>query len=226
MCARRNRRHKYELAGMHVHSDELSRIHTHTHAHAPKLWPLNKFTHVLIRSPHIPQLPAAHHLPFKFSFLIPPHVSLYFQTNERLRRSSLDLSAWFLLGFFFSLLQTWNTAASLSASLSISQPGSQSIHKLPAAGHGCPFTKRIAGREEKKKEKRKRNTQGGISNGREGKKQRRRAECDSWMCLCSSDAGVELRVGLTVVCGSCRTSERVRGREGGRQHCAVEMSHH
>lgn len=30
----------------------------------------------------------------------------------------------------------------------------------------------------------------------------------------------------SVVRGSCRTSERVKGREGGQQHCAVEMSHH
>lgn len=46
--------------------------------------------------------------------------------------------------------------------------------------------------------------------------------------LWSAVASVELRVRLTVVCGSYRTSERVRGREGGQQqqHGAEEMSHH
>lgn len=51
-------------------------------------------------------------------------------------------------------------------------------------------------------------------------------ECEPRVGACSRAASAEFRVGLTVVCGSCRTSERVKGREGGQQQCAEEMSHH
>lgn len=57
-------------------------------------------------------------------------------------------------------------------------------------------------------------------------KQRTREEQCVILGSLSVKQSVEFRVGLSVVCGSCRTSERVRGREGGQQHCAVEMSHH
>lgn len=167
MCVHWNRTHKYKLVHTHVRSVTMWRIimdkraQTHTHVQAPKLWHLNKFTHVLIRSPafHSFQQPITYR---NFSFTIP----LTCLCISRLIRGSVapHLTSQHCLFFL-----TWNTAASLLTSLSISQPGRQSVHsQAPHTGHGCPFTKM-------KKKKKKRNTQGGISNG-EKQKQRNRGE--------------------------------------------------
>lgn len=126
----------------------------HTPVHAPKTLASTLIHTCLDTSPSIPQLSA----PITYlQFHDSPHVSLYFQTTKKLRRSSLDLSA---LPFF-----NWNTAASLFASLSVSQPGSQSIHKLLTPATDAHSQKRG----------KKRNTQGGISNG-EKQKQRNSGE--------------------------------------------------
>lgn len=166
MCVHWNRTHKYKLVHTHVRSVTMWRIimdkraQTHTHVHAPKLWHLNKFTHVLIRSPafHSFQQPITYR---NFSFTIP----LTCLCISRLIRGSVapHLTSQHSLFFFF----TWNTAASLLTSLSISQPGSQSIHKLPTLATDA--------HSQKWKKKKKRNTQGGISNG-EKQKQRNRGE--------------------------------------------------
>lgn len=160
----------------------------------------------------IPQLLAAFHLPY-LQFLDSPHVSLYFQTTKRLCGSLLDLSA--LPSFI------WSTAAPLFFLLPVCQSVSQAvspIHKL--------LTLATAAHSQKLKREKTEHPGRNIQ-WREAKAaQQKRAECDSWVCLWSSVASVEFRVRRTVVCGSCRTSERVRGREGGQQHCAVEMSHH
>lgn len=184
------------------------RAQTHTHVHAPKLWHLNKFTHVLIRSPafHSFQQPITYR---NFSFTIP----LTCLCISRLIRGFVALHLTSQHCLFFYLKHSC-----VSLDQSVNQSARQSVHSQALhTGHRCPFTKM------KKKEKHPgRNIQ-----WREAKAaQQRRTECDSWIYLCSRDASVELRVRLTVVCGSCRTSERMRGREGGQQHCAVEMSHH
>lgn len=160
---------------------------------------------------------SSHHLPY-LQFHDSSHVSLYLQTTKRLCCSSLDLSA-LPLFFFFNLKHSC-----LSLDQSANQSARQLVHsQAPHTGNVCPFTKL----RKKRKKKKKKKQPGRNIQWREAKAvQQRRAECDSWVYLRSRGASVELRVRLTVVCGSCRTSERVRGREGGQQHCAVEMSHH
>lgn len=157
-----NTTHKCKLVHTHAHTlinvtNYYGRIRADTH---PCACFENSGIHINSHmSWYVPQHSTAfstHHLPY-LQFHNSPHVSLYFQTTKRLRRSSLDLSA---LPFF-----NWNTAASLFASLSVSQPGSQSIHKLPT-----PATDAHS-----QKLGKKRNTQGGISNG-EKQKQRNRGE--------------------------------------------------
>lgn len=175
--------------------------------HALEVWHPHIFTHVLIRSSSIPQLFSSHHLPY-LQFLDSPHVSLYFQTTKRLCCSSLDLSA------LLSLIET-----QLPLSLPVCQSVNQAVSPFTSSSHWAQMPIH--------KNKKIKNTERVNIQWIEAKAaQQRRAECDSWVCLCSRVASVEFRVRLTVVCGSCRTSERVRGREGGQQHCAVEMSHH
>lgn len=167
MCALEQNAQVQACSHTHVGSVAMWRIildlhaQKHTHVHVPQLWHLNKFAHVLIRSPAFhsfqqtsPTVPSVSRLPWRV-FLYPDYWE------------ALLLLTWPLSIAFFFLL-TWNAAAFLLASLSISQPGSQSIHKLRT-----PAT--VAHSQKWGKKNNKKNTQRGISNG-EKQKQRSTGE--------------------------------------------------